>query len=125
MRSERQPARASARLALSALLVASCARYPRIDDYPCPPEGTTYGWDDFGHAFFVDYCNGCHGAGVDERHGAPAAYVFDTHAEVQALAPRIFARAAADNTSMPPGPDDPPEVERYALAEWLACGAPP
>jgi hypothetical protein len=37
---------------------------------------------------------------------------------------RIFARAAGDNTSMPPGPDDPPEAERAMLAEWLACGAP-
>ena len=37
---------------------------------------------------------------------------------------RIFLRSAADNTTMPPGPDDPPIEERAKLAEWIACGAP-
>jgi len=37
---------------------------------------------------------------------------------------RIFVRAAASNTTMPPGPNDPSPDEREQLAEWLACGAP-
>jgi hypothetical protein len=45
--------------------------------------------------------------------------------QVQRHRTRIFARSAADNDSMPPGPDDPPEAEREKLADWLACGAPP
>ena len=36
---------------------------------------------------------------------------------------RIFANAAADNASMPPGPDGPSRKERDDLADWLACGA--
>jgi uncharacterized membrane protein len=52
------------------------------------------------------------------------AYVFDTYDQVDALRERIFLRSAADNVSMPPGPDDPSEEERWMLAEWIACGAP-
>ena len=54
----------------------------------------------------------------------PTAFVFDTVEEIRSRKTRMFARAAADNTSMPPGPNDPPVEERELLAEWLACGAP-
>jgi uncharacterized membrane protein len=50
--------------------------------------------------------------------------LFDTHDQVYALRERIFLRAAGDNTSMPPGPDDPSAEERDRLAEWIACDAP-
>ena len=56
--------------------------------------------------------------------GAPPDYDFGTLESVRHWKRRIFARAAADNVTMPPGPDDPPEADREQLAEWLACGAP-
>jgi uncharacterized membrane protein len=110
-----------------ALLVALAACDPapvEMSDYPCPPQGTTLTYASFGASFFADNCNRCHSASVGDRHGAPASYVFDSVAQIRDHAARIFVRAAATNTSMPPGPDDPPADARDDLAVWLACGAP-
>jgi uncharacterized membrane protein len=89
-----------------------------------PPGGTTLTYKTFGREFFALYCQTCHGSSVKDRRGAPDAYVFDTHEQVLAQDDRIYARAAGENDSMPPGPDDPPDAARERLAEWLACGAP-
>ncbi|MSP25173.1 MAG: hypothetical protein EXR75_08415 [Myxococcales bacterium] len=111
--------------ALTALTAtAGCVSWMELDDASCPPEGTALDYESFGAAFFATYCNNCHSAKADERRGAPVAYVFDSYEQVLALEERIFLRAAGDNVTMPPGPDDPPEDARDKLAEWLACGAP-
>lgn len=95
----------------------------RLEDMECPPESDlTY--ENFGGPYLGAYCQRCHASDSDDRNGAPGAYTFDTVDDVRERADRIFVRAAASNTSMPPGPDDPPEEERMLLAEWLACGAP-
>ncbi|MDB4956599.1 MAG: hypothetical protein JWO36_4168 [Myxococcales bacterium] len=111
------------RLALA--LLASCATAPlEIQDYPCPPQGTTLTYASFGQRFIDTNCSTCHSASAGSRHGAPENFQFDTIEDVHHRADRIFVRAAATNTSMPPGPVDPPPDERDKLAEWLACGAP-
>ena len=110
--------------AVLALGASACGAWTEIEDVPCPPEGTEVTYDNFGHAFFLKHCNTCHAAGSQDRRGAPIAYVFDTYDQVFALRERIFLRAAADNITMPPGPDDPPQEERDALTEWIACDAP-
>lgn len=107
------------------LALAACidSGADRIEDMECPPESDlTY--ESFGEPYLGAYCQRCHASDSDDRNGAPSSYHFDTVADVRDHADRIFARAAASNTSMPPGPDDPPEEERMLLAEWLACGAP-
>jgi len=111
---------------LLALLLASACDPPpmTITQYPCPPAGTTLTYESFGSQFLDENCNTCHSAENDARHGAPDSIRFDTLDEVHALAARIFVRAAGPNTSMPPGPDDPPLYARDQLAEWLSCGAP-
>jgi uncharacterized membrane protein len=78
----------------------------------------------FGAPFFSHWCNSCHSAPVGQRQGAPEDVVFGTREQIVRWRERIFARAAADNDSMPPGPDDPPLDQRDKLADWLACGAP-
>jgi hypothetical protein len=113
--------RALSALALASLL-ASC-NLVSIDDYPCPTGGTTLTYKNFGQAFMIQYCNSCHSAPDGDRNGAPDDFVFDTQAEVQADAARIFARAADTNDSMPPGPNEIPDAQRVNLAIWLACGA--
>jgi mono/diheme cytochrome c family protein len=112
-------------LAACVLVGAACDAGVAIEDYPCPPGGTTLTYDNFGKPFLDGNCQTCHGAEATERDGAPSGYDFGTHADAVRWRARIFARAATTNTSMPPGPDDPPAEERELLAEWLACGAPP
>jgi uncharacterized membrane protein len=112
----------AALLALSSL--AGCKAETSIDDYPCPSGGTTLTYESFGRDFMAQNCQICHGQSDGDRNGAPSGFDFGTVERVRDHAPRIFARAAADNVTMPPGPDDPPASERNELAEWLACGAP-
>ncbi len=95
-----------------------------LDDRPCPSTGTSLTYENFGKAFMSTYCQNCHGATSNDRKGAPGRYDFGTLDDIRNHRSRIFSRAAADNTTMPPGPDDPPSEERERLADWLACGAP-
>ncbi len=111
--------------AWAVLLLAACGSETTLDDTPCPSEGTTLTYDGFGRAFLATHCQTCHGQSEADRQGAPSNYDFGTLDSVRSHRSRIFARAAADNVSMPPGPEDPPAAERRKLAEWLACGAPP
>jgi hypothetical protein len=104
-------------------LLAGC-KETTIDDRPCPPAGTTLDYENFGREFMSAHCQRCHGMPSKDRQGAPSGYDFGSRDDVVRFRERIFSRAAADNTTMPPGPDDPPEAEREKLAEWLACGAP-
>jgi hypothetical protein len=95
-----------------------------LDEHPCPPESTPLTYENFGQAFLAANCQRCHGAAGPDRQGAPSAYDFGTQEDARAWRDRIFERAAFENTSMPPGPDDPPESDRMKLGEWLSCGAP-
>lgn len=111
-------------LVVFAVLGASACNAPDFVDAKCPPGGTELTYVSFGQGFLARYCNTCHGRDVDERHGAPSKYTFDSPKEVHKWIDRIYDRSAGDNASMPPGPDDPPIEARDQLAEWLACGAP-
>jgi mono/diheme cytochrome c family protein len=106
------------------LSLAGCGAETSIEDYPCPPDGTKLTYETFGSSFLAGNCQTCHGQSTGDRKGAPSGYDFGTLDDVRRYKGRIFARAAADNVTMPPGPDDPPAAERAKLAEWLACGAP-
>lgn len=103
---------------VAALAAAACAGTP-IQDHPCPQGGTTLTYENFGQAFFQDYCVRCHGGpnGYSSRS-------FTTLDAIRSNADRIFINAAGDNAFMPPGPDGPPQSARDQLADWLACGAP-
>jgi len=105
-----------------AMVVAACAGAcgsKSIEEHPCPPGGTTLTYRNFGEAFFTSYCVYCHGGanGYSSRS-------FTTLEAIRSNRERIFLNSADDNTTMPPGPNDPPESERQKLGEWLACGAP-
>lgn len=104
--------------------VLGCDAPTTIQEHPCPPGGTTLTYQNFGKGFIDAQCQSCHASRSLERRGAPAEHFFDTREDVARQAERIFVRSAANNTSMPPGPDDPSGEERAKLADWLACGAP-
>lgn len=114
---------AGVRAALLGLSLLACSPGATLDEAECPPGGTTVTYAGFVAPFLDQNCQRCHAAAATDRHGAPDAYTFDTEAEVRAHAERIYARAADENDSMPPGPDDPPLEDRLALGEWLACYA--
>jgi hypothetical protein len=104
------------RLLLLASLGLACG--PSLADHPCPPEGTSLTYENFGRGFFEAHCTHCHGG----AHGH-SSRSFHSVELVRAQKERIFANATGENPPMPPGPDDPGIDERAKLAEWLACGA--
>jgi len=103
------------------LVLGGCMSATSIEEYPCPPAGTQLTYESFGRGFFAANCNSCH---TNASAGAPASFRFDTLDDIRLHREHIFMRAAASNTTMPPGPVDPPAADRDMLAEWLACGAP-
>lgn len=120
--------RAASLVLLAVSLFAGVACVPadsaeELDEEACPP-GSELTYENFGGPFLDANCQRCHSSAAEDRNGAPVSFTFDSVEEVRDHRERIFARAAGNNTSMPPGPDDPPAGERAMLAEWLACGAP-
>ncbi|MSQ03509.1 MAG: hypothetical protein EXR71_16730 [Myxococcales bacterium] len=87
---------------------------------PCA-DAATLDWDNFGHGFLIQHCNGCHAASADDRHGAPLDHTYDTVEDAWTHAEGILARAASASPSMPPrgGVSDD---DRVQLFWWLACG---
>ncbi|MBK7825315.1 hypothetical protein [Nannocystis sp.] len=86
-------------------------------------------WENFGEAFMLSWCTGCHSSALPtaDRAGAPCAVNFDAHAGVVPFAASIEVRAIDwqkyDSKPMPPAaivPDD----ELALLREWIDCGAP-
>jgi|GEM_PF-1286744 len=102
-----------------AALAPACT-WEDMSSYPCPDGGSTLTYANFGQTFFADWCVSCHGGpnGYSSRS-------FTDLDSIQAQAADIFKNAAEDNETMPPGPNGPPKDQRYELAQWLACGAPP
>ena len=81
----------------------------------------TLDWDNFGHGFVIEHCNGCHAASASDRHGAPLDHTYDTVQEVWTHAEGILALAASASPTMPPrgGVSDD---DRIRLYWWLGCG---
>jgi uncharacterized membrane protein len=94
------------------------------------PTTQTLTYENFGMAFFANYCVHCHSENPEDgsRHGAPPGLDWDEIDTVRLEAERIDANAAAGpdavNTVMPPAEPFPTTAERRDLGEWLACGAP-
>ncbi len=105
-------------LAMAVAATVACS-WEDMASYPCPQTGTTLTYENFAQEFFTTWCVRCHGGpnGYSSRS-------FTDVTTIRAQAADIFRNAAMDNTSMPPGPDDPPKDERDKLGEWLSCGAP-
>jgi hypothetical protein len=94
-----------------------------LDERSCPPDSFV-SFENFGGPFLLDHCKGCHSSALpaDMRQDAPVGVDFDSLADVRQWAPRIWARAADQNATMPPV-GAPGFEERTLLGEWLACGA--
>lgn len=80
-------------------------------------------YDTFGRGFLAAYCNGCHGAAVANRQGAPPGIIFDTAEAASMFADRIEIRVLDDEDELPPMPPAggvTPE-DRERLHVWLTC----
>ena len=90
------------------------------DTDPCA-SAPTVSYNNFGQSFFIENCQSCHASTQTDREGAPEEIVFDSEADIWALADRILARAAATPPTMPPqgGTSDD---DRELLQIWLGCG---
>lgn len=80
-------------------------------------------YDTFGRGFLAAYCNGCHGAEVADRKGAPASVVFDDRELVSAFAERILVRVDPLDEVMPPMPPNggPTRDDLERARIWLTC----
>ena len=83
-------------------------------------DAPTVTWNNFGHGFVLENCQGCHASTTPDRYEAPEDVFFDTVEDVWMWSDRILVRATGDDPSMPPsggvGDDD-----RTKLEWWLTC----
>lgn len=79
-------------------------------------DGNDVTWANWGQGFFMTWCQACHSATTNDRHGAPAGTDFDTQADVMAWRERITTRVLEEET-MPLGGglsmEDLELLERY------------
>jgi len=78
-------------------------------------------WINFGEAFMVQNCNGCHHSSTVDRYGAPEHAIFDTAEEVWTRKGMVLATAGGETPSMPPS-GGTTEEDRRKLSIWLMCG---
>ncbi len=101
---------------VAALLCLSACQSSGVPSGSTCPTDSVLTYETFGSAFMQTYCTDCHGglktlAGIRNQGLA----IIDEQAA---------AGPDAVNVSMPQGQDEPTELERQQLGEWLACGAP-
>lgn len=96
------------------LLLAGCFEEPSAW---CPPGSPT--WTTWTEGFLVGKCQPCHASTAVERHGAPAAVVFDAWEDAVGQAEAI-GDAVLERGSMPPA-GGVTEEERVLLEAWVAC----
>ncbi len=78
-------------------------------------------WSNFGHAFMIQNCNGCHSATTHNRYGAPEHAIFDSADDVWAQKSAVLVAAGGEGPRMPPN-GGTTDMERAKLAIWLQCG---
>lgn len=78
-------------------------------------------WANFGNAFMIQNCNGCHASTTPERYGAPPLATFDTPEEVWMQKASVLYAAGGEAPRMPPS-GGTTDVQRLKLAIWLECG---
>ena len=79
-------------------------------------DSTDVTWNTWAQGFFMTWCQACHSATTQDRHGAPAGTDFDTEMAVMQWRDRIIIRVIEDQ-SMPLGgglsSDDLDLLQRY------------
>lgn len=126
--------------ALIALLCCSCGEDGKQDQPPVKrkltrttaptylncPTGTHLTYENFGEAFMLNYCTGCHSQNLaaEQRAGAPVRVNLDTIADIARWRMMIRVVASDSRTARMPPKMKISNEERKTLREWLDCGAP-
>lgn len=117
-------------IVLTGLLVYGCGGpeptkpTPLLQGKTCAANSTlTY--ENFGKAYFLTWCNGCHSSSLEnkDRADAPNNVNFDTLQDIRKHANRIYKRSVEGDNTMPPSIVLSHEQKKL-LGEWLSCGAP-
>ncbi|MFT4626122.1 MAG: hypothetical protein ACI8PZ_004794 [Myxococcota bacterium] len=88
-------------------------------------DGTPYSWENFANPVITTWCAPCHSASVEgvDRSGAPEGVTLDTRDDVLRWAGAVATSVQVGVQTMPPA-GGMTALERDALVEWIACGAP-
>jgi uncharacterized membrane protein len=99
------------------LLLACTAPVDSASDTGCGPNVPT--WTGWTQGFVTGQCQSCHATTSPDRHGAPAAFTFDTLDQALDHADAVRASVLTDRTMPPAGgvSDD----ELVLLERWLDC----
>ena len=123
-------------LLLSACETIDAGKYAPDPGYPSIDTGTAdtnepldcsehpeFNWINFGQAFFLENCNGCHYSETPDRYGAPEEIWFDNADDVWAQKGMVLMVAGGEMPTMPPN-GGTTDMDRLKLEIWLTCGEP-
>ena len=77
-------------------------------------------YNNFGHGFLIENCNGCHAATATERYGAPEDVHFDDVDEAWLWSAQILLAVTGEEATMPPE-GGVSEDDKQRLIWWLEC----
>lgn len=83
-------------------------------------DAPTVNYDNFGHGFMTENCQGCHASTAPNRYGAPEDVAFDSVEDCWRWRERILARSVGEDASMPPN-GGVSEDDRTRLSWWMIC----
>ena len=101
-------------------LVTACGEKEPLDTADLCSDVPTVTWNNFGHGFVLENCQGCHASTTPNRYGAPEEVYFDTVEDAWTWSQRMLIRSTGDNPTMPPNGGVDVD-ERTKLEWWLLC----
>ena len=102
---------------LCTLNLVACSD-PNSVDCAEAPEIT---YDNFGQAFLVHNCQGCHASTAHNRYGAPDSMYFDSVDDAWQRKDAILSACIGASATMPPA-GSISEDDALMLQWWLECG---
>ena len=102
------------------VFATGCGDKIAIDTAGACSDVPTVTWNNFGHGFVLENCQGCHASTAPNRYSAPEEVYFDTVEDVWFWSERVLVRSAGDDPTMPPNGGVQAE-ERTKLEWWLVC----
>ena len=100
--------------------VAGCGEKDAPDTADFCADVPAVTWNNFGHGFILENCQGCHAFTSLNRYDAPEDVYFDTVEDAWTWSDRIVIRSTGADPTMPPNGGVHAD-ERTKLEWWLLC----